>query len=289
MDTEKCKVLLCTLDTGSLSAAAEKLGYTTSGISRMMAALEAETGFPLLIRSRMGVVPTPECQRLLPVFRELARYEEQFRQLSGEISGLETGTVSVGTAYSIYYRWIARLIAAFRDLHPKIEVDLVEGNSSQLSRAMAESRLDLCIISRREGDFNWIPLREDPMVALVPAKHPLAAGKAFPVLAYVTEPFIATYQGQDTDNARLFQRNGLTPNTRFTTSDSFATYHMVEAGLGVSLNNYLNAKDLGGAVAVLPLDPPQQVEIGIAIPRQTAISPAARKFISLAKAHVSEL
>ena len=37
MDTEKCKALLCTIETGSLSAAAEKLGYTPSGISRMWA------------------------------------------------------------------------------------------------------------------------------------------------------------------------------------------------------------------------------------------------------------
>ena len=40
----------------------EKLGYTASGISRMMAALEEETGFPLLIRSRTGVIPTEECR-----------------------------------------------------------------------------------------------------------------------------------------------------------------------------------------------------------------------------------
>ena len=39
MDTEKCRALLCVLETGSLSAAAEQLGYTPSGVSRMMAAI----------------------------------------------------------------------------------------------------------------------------------------------------------------------------------------------------------------------------------------------------------
>ena len=39
MDTEKCRALLCTIETGRLSAAAEQLGYTPSGVSRMMAAL----------------------------------------------------------------------------------------------------------------------------------------------------------------------------------------------------------------------------------------------------------
>ena len=51
MDTEKCRALIAALELGSLTAAAESLGYTPSGISRMMAALEDEMGFPLLIRN----------------------------------------------------------------------------------------------------------------------------------------------------------------------------------------------------------------------------------------------
>ena len=40
MDTEKCKALFEILKYGSFSAAAEKMGYTPSGLSRMMAAME---------------------------------------------------------------------------------------------------------------------------------------------------------------------------------------------------------------------------------------------------------
>ena len=62
MDTERVRALLCAIEEGSLPPVSEKLGYTASGISRMMAALEEETGFPLLIRSRTGVIPTEECR-----------------------------------------------------------------------------------------------------------------------------------------------------------------------------------------------------------------------------------
>lgn len=62
MDTEKCKTLLCILESGSISCAAEKLGYTPSGVSRMIASMEQDAGFPLLIRSRRGIVPTAECK-----------------------------------------------------------------------------------------------------------------------------------------------------------------------------------------------------------------------------------
>ena len=59
MDFKKCEALLAAIDTGSFTKAAEQLHYTPSGISDMMTNLEAELGFPLLYRSKTGVVPTP--------------------------------------------------------------------------------------------------------------------------------------------------------------------------------------------------------------------------------------
>ena len=57
MDTEKCRVLLTVLHERSLSAAAEALGYTPSGISRLVDSLERETGFPLLYPNFMQFKP----------------------------------------------------------------------------------------------------------------------------------------------------------------------------------------------------------------------------------------
>lgn len=48
------------------------MGYTVSGVSRIIASLEDEVGFPLLIRGHRGVVPTVDCQRLLPAAEGLA-------------------------------------------------------------------------------------------------------------------------------------------------------------------------------------------------------------------------
>ena len=92
MDIEKCRALLCVLDAGNLSRAAERLGYTPSGISRMMASLEEETGFPLLYRSRTGIAPTEACERLLPVVREITRLGEICWQQAEDWQGIHTGT-----------------------------------------------------------------------------------------------------------------------------------------------------------------------------------------------------
>ena len=286
MELERYRALLCAIETGSLSAAAEKLGYTPSGVSRMMASLEDEMGFPLLLRGREGVLPTGECRQMLPAIRELLFSGETCQQLASKIRGLDIGTVTIGAAYSAYYGWLSRVTSAFHERYPGIRIQLRSGSSTELLRLMDRHEADLCFISQREGGHVWTPLQRDPLMAWVPGTHPLAAGASVPVSAFSSEPYIDIYPGQDSDNARLFRQLGLHPNTVFSTMDSYAAYAMVEAGLGISMNNHLTPV-LPGSVAVLPLDPPQSVTIGLAVPEVTG--PATDTFLSFLQPYLAEL
>lgn len=277
MELEKCRALVCAIETGSISAAAEKLQYTPSGISRMIAALEEESGFPLLTRERNGVRPTPEGALLLPVIRELLQREEHYTQLAAQIRGVDIGTVVIGTAYSAFYPAIVRGMADFHKHYPNIQVQFHSGYSTELLEQLNTHQLDICFISKREGKHEWLPVCQDQMVAWVSDQHPLASLPALPVTAFAEEPYIETYPGEDIDNARVFAKCGVKPNLKFSTMDSLATYFMVEAGLGISMNNALNARAWSGGVRILPLDPPQSVEIGIAT--HTELAPAADKFL----------
>lgn len=60
------KALRTVLRLGSFTKAAHALGYTQSSISQMMASLEEELSFKLLIRSRNGITLTQEGQQLYP-------------------------------------------------------------------------------------------------------------------------------------------------------------------------------------------------------------------------------
>lgn len=281
MDTEKCAALLCVLKSGSITAAAEKLGYTVSGISRMMAAMEAESGFPFLIRSRNGVCPTEECKNLLPTIKEIARLGRLYDERCSAVRGLEAGVIRVGSVYSAYYDWLAQTMARFSAQHPGIEVSFLQGSSSEFYARLAEHEIDFCIVSRREGDYDFIPLRKDPLMAWVPADHPHVRDGVYPLRDFETEPYIDTYPGQETDNALAFRANGLTPHGQFLSVDVRSTKAMVAAGLGVSLNNAIlsHEMDLAG-VAVLPTHPLFEVEIGIAAPRKEDRSPAAEGFLN---------
>ena len=284
MDTEKCRALLCVLETGSLTAAAEALGYTPSGVSRMMAALEEEVGFTLLDRGRGGVEPTAACTRLLPVVREMADAGQRIRETAASICGVEIGSVCVGSAYGAYYAPLAETVAAFSAAHPGIDVRLLQGSSSVLCAALERREVDFCIVSRREGDFDFLPLLRDPMMVWLPESHTLAKMPAVPITAFSNEPYIATYPEQNTDNDHILRAHGIRPKTRFATIDERATAALVRAGLGISMNNGILAHglDLTG-IAVRPLAPETIVEIGAALPRQHRRSPAANAFLQTSK------
>ena len=126
------------------------MGYTVSGVSRMIASLEDEVGFPLLSRGHRGVVPTVDCQRLLPAAEGLVLQAERCRQLAAQVHGLEIGSVTVGLCYNSYCRQLAGLIASFSREYPHIQVNVLDSQlSSDMIEALERHRVDLCFLSRR--------------------------------------------------------------------------------------------------------------------------------------------
>ena len=178
-------------------------------------------------------------------------------------------------------------MARFSAQHPGIEVSFLQGSSSEFYARLSEHEIDFCIVSRREGDYDFIPLRKDPLMAWVPVDHPRVRDGVYPLRDFEAEPYIDTYPGQETDNALAFRANGLTPHGQFLSVDVRSTKAMVAAGLGVSLNIAIlsHEMDLAG-VAVLPTDPLYEVEIGIAAPRKENRSPAAERFLQFALENV---
>ncbi len=272
MDVEKARALICAMEEKSISAAAEKLGYTPSGISRMMAVLEEEVGFQLLIRRKGGVSATAECRQMLPVIRELIRCDDECLQMAARIRGMEVGTVTIGSAYSEYYRWLAAGIKKFHQLYPGIQIELSSGYSSELVEKVKNHKLDIAVVSYRDEIDEWISLCQDPVVAWIPADHPLADEKGIPVEAFAKESYIDSNPEYVTDNALILEKCGITPNIQIQSKDSHASWQMVEAGLGIGLNNYMNSKDRTGDVRILPLIPEQTIEIGITYNREMTLA-----------------
>ena len=283
MDTEKSRALLKIIETGSFSQAAKQLGYTPSGINRMAKAMEKETGFPLFTRSTSGVQLTREGRSLLPLFHELVQCQEQLDQLCADIRGLSSGHLSIGTYYSRSASWLPQIIQRFQTNWPGIQIDLCEAGNNDLRQQLADHTIDCCFFSEYQGQCDWIPLQRDELVVWLPKGHPLADAGCFPLESLNNSPFIQILPEQNTDLERLLHTYQLTPDVRFTTSDNYTAYSMVAAGLGISVNNALMTKNWQGSVVTLPLNPPQYITLGIALPSLAKASPALKKFIACTK------
>lgn len=80
LDGHLLKLLLAVLETGSITAAAERLGVTQSAVSHLLDKLRAITGDPLFVKRGRGIVPTARAEALAPPARELLRQMQLFAQ-----------------------------------------------------------------------------------------------------------------------------------------------------------------------------------------------------------------
>ena len=283
METARCRAVLAAAETGSFSKAAEVLRYTPSGVNQLVTALESELGFSIFRRSTKGVALTENGQLLLPTVREFLRQEDRLFELATEINGLLIGSVTIAAYSSIATHWLPAVIRAFQKDYPHVSIRLMEGIWQEVSAWLDERTADIGFFSYQEGmPYEWIPLAEDPMLALLPPDHPLAGAASYPLKNCEEDPFIMPALGCDDDVEALFRRNGIVPKIRFTTMESFSAMSMVEQGLGISVMNQLITDGHICNVVKLPLDPPAQITMGVALHSRTDISPAVKIFLKYA-------
>lgn len=284
MDITKCKVFLKSVEVGSFSKAASELGYTTSGVSQLINTFENDMGFPLLVRTNKGVTPTDNALKIIPVLREILLQEEKLYQINAEIKGLTLGTVTIGAYSSIATHWLPPVIKGFQEIYPQIEIKLMEGIRQEVDSWLSERITDIAFFTYKEPmTYDWIPLKEDPMLAILPKTHPLAKEKQYPLKNCESEKFIMPALGRDDDVAEMLSRNNLNLNIAFSTLENYAALAMIEQGMGMSIMNELITKRWECDVLKLPLDPPQYIILGIAIPSLRNSPPAVKKFVKYAK------
>lgn len=283
METARCRAFLAAAETGSFSKAAEALSYTPSGVNQLVTALEKELGFPVFRRNTKGVTLTENGELLLPTVREFLRQEDRIFELSAEMNGLLIGSVTIASYSSIATHWLPAVIRAFQQDYPQIRIKLMEGIWQEVSKWLDDRAADIGFFSYQEGmPYDFIPLAEDPMLALLPKDHPLAQAETYPLENCKYDRFIMPALGCDDDVEALFAKNGIEPNVQFTTLESLSVMSMVEQGLGMSVMNRLITEKRICDIVMLPIDPPSQITLGVAMNSKADVSPAVKMFLKYA-------
>ncbi len=124
----------------SISAAARELNVTQGAVSRLVQALEADLGVPLIIRAGRGIAFTPEGEayhrQVSPALEQIEAASRFVRQAG------RSGLLSISVMPTFAMRWLVPRLAAFRDAHPEILVAVTSGDGPV---DFAAERADLAI------------------------------------------------------------------------------------------------------------------------------------------------
>jgi DNA-binding transcriptional LysR family regulator len=233
------RVLREVAQTGSFSAAAASLGYTQSAVSRQVAALEAAAGRRLFDRGRQGVTLTTAGARLLAsAVLVLDELDSARRELSGEPT--EGRPVRLGAFPTAIAGLVTRALAK---LPAQLNVNLREGTTPSLTRALRAGTLDLAILARmppfRPLDaeapaFELTTLSERELVIGVPANHPLARVQAVEVGELEGQVWVASRSDSGDTLLGVWPGLATRSDVRYVVRDWLAKLQIVAAGLAIT-------------------------------------------------------
>ena len=288
MNITKYQTFLRVVELGSLTRAAEDLGYTQSGVSHIINSLEEELGFKLLLRSRAGVKLTADGERVLPAVRGILNGVNQLNQIVDAIRGLDTGLIRVGTFTSVAVHWLPGMIKAFQEQYPRIEFQLLNGDYHDVERWLQDGSIDVGFVTLPSPtDCRIIPLRQDRLLAILPKDHPKAKLDRFPLSEIGGEAFISLLKNSDHDARRAMEVAGVKPNIKFTMKDDYAIIAMVENGLGISIVPELLLQGHTENLCAMELFPSAKRTIALACPEASVQSPAVLAFVDCAQKWVA--
>ena len=281
MNLQKYLAFVKTVEYGSFTKAAEMLHYSQSGISRMIADLEKEWGMALLERGKNGVKPTSDGLTLLPYAQNLCAAFDKLQMQADALGGVQSGLIRIGTFSSVATHWLPNIIKEFQKDYPNIDYELLLGDYTEIEEWIHTGRVDCGFLRLpTHPEFETIFLEEDKLMAILPENHPLRDCDKFPVTALCDEPFMLLEKGAKAEISEIFERNGLTPNVKFTTWDDYAVMSMVESGLGIAILPQLILKRVPYKIIAKELDVPAYRHIGLALRDSKTASLAVKRFLT---------
>lgn len=291
---------LVTYERGSITAAAEELGYAQPSISEQIRSLEKTLGATLFHRVGRGVEPTPAGDELRPHAERVLAAADDARRAVRSVTSMETGTIRFGMFGTARLYAGAGLIADVLARHPGVRVELIGQNSTEVSDELRRGRLEAAMIavtSLSSEGLEIYPVARDELVYISADPEHLATPVTASRLAQASLVMPETTWRAD-DSTRIVLRQmlhetGRNPQTRIEVEDVETAVELVGLGYADSVITR------GAARALLPrmaqhvgwvsLRPRQWDTLAIVHRKGATLSPAAQLMIELATRRIQEL
>lgn len=281
LDPTKLRVLRSVVETGSIRASAEALGYTPSAVSQQLSTLGRETRVALVERSGRGIVVTSAGQQLAERACTALEALDDVERLARELASGRTGRLGFGYVTSVAATWVPSISHEVRRTFPDLTLDLMHRDCTVQE---AGHRFDVVLADAGSPSFgpDWssIELVEEVYSVLLAEGHPLADRAELTLHDIASLPWTT----DDPLDSWWFQRilsscraAGFVPEIGANPSDYAAVGGFVATGDYVSVQPSLIAATSQPGIVTVPLRRPcPERRVEIRVRRSIAENPATR-------------
>ena len=252
--------------------AAARLQISQSPLSQSIRALEAELEVRLLERTTRRVSLLPAGEAFLPRAREAVAAAGHAIEDARAAAAGELGRLAIGFTGSMTYLLLPVLAKALRAELPRLELELHgEMLTPDQVEGLVNGRLDLGVLRPpvEQPGLRVEPIGSEPLVAVLPANHPLARLDKVPVARLENEPFV-TYPSHFRSVvhdavAATCAEHGFSPTVAMEVGETSTLVSFVAADAGVALvPATAQLMNIGGAVYRELDGAPHSVQIALA-------------------------
>ncbi|MDB5968101.1 MAG: LysR family transcriptional regulator [Hydrocarboniphaga sp.] len=257
MDTQDLNAFVEVAETGSFSAAAERLHLTQPAISKRVASLENRLKRPLFDRVGRRITLTEAGIALLPYARRVLHELEDGRRAVSRLSVEISGRLSIGTSHHIGLHRLPPVLKHYTQHYPEVDLDIHFMDSEDACDAVLAGKLELGIVTLPLAPLPKLEQRlvwPDPLAVVVSPEHELSRLKTVDLTMLAAHPAVlpdaATYTHRIITSA--LQRHGVAPRVRLATNYLETLKMLVAIGLGWSvlprsmLDDSIRAIDVAG-------------------------------------------
>jgi DNA-binding transcriptional LysR family regulator len=242
------ETFVAVVDCGGFSAAADTVHRSQSRVSSHVASLEQTLGARLFDRRHRPVVLTDVGEAFLPHARAVLADLDRAQAEVDAVLGVVRGHVLLGSYPSASAAFVPGVLRAFTARHPQVSVDLSERPTLDLTEALESGRLHLVLRPLAPHDHTdglaFRPLWREPLVAVFPPGHPLAAlPPPLPLEELAAHPLVTIggSLGRDVryEAHMALSRLDAAPRIAWQTDQPQTLVSFVRTGLGVGITNAL--------------------------------------------------
>jgi DNA-binding transcriptional LysR family regulator len=272
------------LETGLVTAAAERMNLSQPAVSKLIANFEAAVELPLFRRVKKRLVPTPEADLLYREVDRLFTGLQNIANVAREIRGLRAGELSVACVAALGHDHVPRLVAQFLQDKEDVNVGLYITSAGNVAEWVIAQKVDMGISMSALEHQAVIsePLCSVEAVCVMPRGHKLAARRVVKPQDLTGERFVSFAPGSRIRHKidSIFEQRGVARRTTAHAFVSNSACALVANGFGVSIVEPFTAWEYvrRGELVARPFSPAVTYDFHVFFPRFRERSMLAREF-----------